>query len=145
MEKSVIYGSGLGAIFGALMGAGFGAIALKLSSILIGGGVGLVLGALTGAITGALTVKTAGTTGGVSVGVYTGMALGAVFGMILGALIPTPLRMSAHTEGIPVLDAFVMGRFETTILFSFLLSILATIVSGWIGGRNLVPRNLPKG
>jgi hypothetical protein len=37
-----------------------------------------------------------------------------------------------------------MGRFETAILSSFLLSILATMVGAWIGGKNLVPRNLRK-
>jgi hypothetical protein len=52
--------------------------------------------------------------------------------------------MSAHTEGMPVLDALTMGRFETAILTSFLTAILATIVGAWIGGRNLVPRNLPR-
>ena len=35
-----------------------------------------------------------------------------------------------------------MGRFETAILTSFLLSILATIVGAWTGGKNLVPREL---
>jgi hypothetical protein len=70
------------------------------------------------------------------------MAFGAVFGMIVGVLIPESLRMSADTEGLPVLDALVMGRFETAILTSFLLSILATIVGGWVGGKNLAPRDL---
>jgi hypothetical protein len=65
-----------------------------------------------------------------------------VFGMILGALIPTSLRMSANTEGVPVLDVLVMGRFETAMLISFLLSILGTMVGTWVGGRNLIPRNL---
>jgi hypothetical protein len=62
--------------------------------------------------------------------------------MIIGALIPTSLRMSANTQGLPVLDALTMGRFETAILTSFLLSILGTVVGAWIGGRNLVPRDL---
>jgi hypothetical protein len=34
------------------------------------------------------------------------------------------------------------GRFETAILTSFLLSVLATIVGAWIGGNNLPPRDL---
>jgi hypothetical protein len=70
------------------------------------------------------------------------MLFGMVFGMFIGLLIPTSLRMSAHTEGLPVLDALVMGRFETAILTSFLLSILGTVVGAWTGGKNLVPRNL---
>jgi hypothetical protein len=52
--------------------------------------------------------------------------------------------MSAHTEGLPVLDALAMGRFETGILAGFLLSILATIVGVWIGGRNLISREIKK-
>ncbi|HSL44057.1 MAG TPA: hypothetical protein VK897_11540 [Anaerolineales bacterium] len=142
MRKSVVFGSSLGAVFGALIGAAFGAITTTLNGILVGLGIGLVLGILTGALTSALTVKTAGTTGGVSIGAYTGMVLGGVLGMVLGVLIPTSLRMSANTEGMPVLDALMLGRFETAILSSFLLSILGTIVGAWIGGRNLVPRNL---
>jgi heme/copper-type cytochrome/quinol oxidase subunit 4 len=35
-----------------------------------------------------------------------------------------------------------MGRFETAVMMGFFLSILATIVGVWIGGRNSVPRNL---
>jgi len=62
--------------------------------------------------------------------------------MILGMMIPTSWRASAHTEGVPLLDALAMGRFETAILLSFLLSILATIVGIWIGGKNYIPRNL---
>lgn len=144
MQKSILLGSLLGTVFGALIGAGFGAITLNFNGILVGLIIGLVLGLITGAITGALTARTAGTIGGVSVGAYTGMGFGAVFVMILGSLIPTSLRMSANTEGMPVLDALIMGRFETAILFSFLLSILATIVGGWVGGKNLVPRSLKK-
>lgn len=72
------------------------------------------------------------------------MAVGAIFGMIIGALIPTSLRMSANTHGMPVLDSLMLGRFETAILTSFLLSVLATIVGGWIGGRNLIRRDLRK-
>jgi ABC-type long-subunit fatty acid transport system fused permease/ATPase subunit len=70
------------------------------------------------------------------------MLLGGALGLIIGALIPTSWRMQAHTEGLPVLDALAMGRFETAIMMGFFLSILATIVGVWIGGRNFVPRNL---
>ena len=140
--KSITLGSIVGAIFGALMGAGFGAITMTLNGILVGLAIGLVAGVVTGALTAALTVKTAGTTGGVGVGAYTGMAFGGVFGLIIGMLIPTSLRMSADTQGMPVLDALAMGRFETAMLASFLLSILATMVGAWVGGKNLVPRNV---
>jgi ABC-type antimicrobial peptide transport system permease subunit len=72
------------------------------------------------------------------------MLFGAVLGTIIGALIPTSLQMSANTHGMPVLDALMLGRSETAILTSFLLSILATIVGAWIGGRNLIRRELRK-
>jgi hypothetical protein len=142
MQQSIILGSALGAIFGGLMGAGFGAITMNLNGTLIGLVIGLILGMISGALTAALTVKTAGTTGGIGVGYFTGMLFGGVFGMIVGALFPTSLRMSARTEGLPVLDALMLGRFETAMLASFLLSILGTIVGTWVGGKNLVPRNL---
>jgi hypothetical protein len=142
MKKSIFSGIVVGAVFGVLIGAGFGAISGTLNGVLVGLVIGLVLGVVTGALTAALTVKTAGRTGGIGVGYFTGMIFGGVFGMILGALIPTSLRMSAHTEGLPMLDALMMGRFETAVLSSFLLSILATIVGVWIGGNNEVPRNL---
>ena len=141
-RNSIILGAVIGAIFGALIGAGLGAITRSLNGIFIGLFIGLILGVITGALTAALTVKTAGTTGGIGVGYFTGMLFGGIFGMILGALLPASWRMSAHTEGLPVLDALMLGRFETAILTSFLLSILATIVGIWIGGKNLVPRNL---
>ena len=141
-RTSLALGALIGAIGGGLIGGGLGAITRSLNGILIGLLIGLALGVVTGALTAALTVKTAGTTGGIGVGYFTGMLFGGVFGMIIGALIPTSLRMNAHAEDLPVLDALAMGRFETAILFSFLLSILATIVGTWIGGKNLVPRNL---
>ena len=141
-QNSVPLGAVIGASFGALMGAGFGAITMSLNGILGGLVIGLILGVVTGALTAALTVKTAGTAGGIGVGYFTGMLFGGVFGMILGALIPPSLRMRAQTEGLPVLDALVSSRFETAMLLGFLLSILATIVGTWIGGKNLVPRNL---
>ena len=137
IETSVTLGVAIGAMFGALMGAGLGAITQSFIGILIGLVVGLILGVVTGTLTAVLTVKTAGTTGGIGVGYFTGMIFGGVFGMILGALIPASWRMSAHTEGLPLLDAFMMGSFHTAVLASFLLSILATIVGVWIGGKNL--------
>ena len=142
MRKSIISGSAIGTICGALIGAGLGAITRSLNGTLIGLSIGLVLGFITGAITAALTVKTAGTTGGVGVGYYTGMLFGGLFGMLIGALIPTSLRLSVHTEGLPVLDAFAMGRFATAILMGFVLSILGTVVGVWIGGKNSADKNL---
>ena len=144
MQKSIRLGAVIGTGFGALIGAGFGAITTTFNGILTGAGIGSILGLLAGVPTAALTAKAAGTTGGIGVGYFTGMVFGGVFGMVLGALIPTSLRMGANTQGIPVLDALVMGRFETAMLASFLLSILGTIVGAWVGGNNLVPRNLPR-
>ena len=141
MKKSIILGMALGASFGTLIGVGLGAITRSLNGILIGLVIGLLLGMVTGALTAALTVKTAGTAGGIGIGYFTGMLFGGVFGMLFGALIPASLRMRAHTEGLPVLDALMMGRFETAVLASFTLSILATIVGVWIGGKNLVSWN----
>lgn len=141
-KPSIRLGAVIGTVFGGLMGAGLGAITQNLNGILIGLGLGLLLGLVTGAITAALTARIAGTTGGVGVGYFTGMLFGGTFGMILGVLIPTSWRISANTEGLPLLDALMMGRFETAVLLSFLLSILDTIVGVWIGGRNQVPRNL---
>ena len=142
MQKSVRFGGVIGTAFGALIGAGLGAILRTLNGVLGGLMIGLVLGLVTGVFTAALTVRTAGTTGGIGVGYFTGMVFGGVFGLILGALIPPSLRISAHTEGLPVLDALIRGRFETAILISFLLSILGTIVGAWVGGKNLVQRDL---
>ncbi len=141
-RTSVILGSAIGAIFGALIGCGLGAITKSLNGILVGLIVGLVLGIITGTLTAALTVKTAGTNGGIGVGYFTGMIFGGILGMVIGALIPTSWRMRAHTEGLPVLDAFATGRFETAILTGFVLSILATVVGAWISAKNQVPRNI---
>jgi len=142
MQKSILLGVAIGAIFGGLFGCGLGAITRNFNGILAGLVLGLVLGGMTGALTAALTVKTAGTTGGIGVGYFTGMVFGGIFGMIVGLLIPTSLRTNAHTEGLPVLDVLMIGRFETAISLSFLLSILATIVGVWIAGKNQAPRNL---
>ncbi len=144
IQTSIFFGGLLGAIFGAVIGAAFGAITTTLNGIVVGLTIGLGLGVFTGTLTAALTARTAGTTGGVSVGAYTGMALGGVLGMLIGALVPTSVRMSANTQGMPVLDALALGRFETAMLTSFLLSILGTIVGAWVGGRNLIPRRLKK-
>jgi hypothetical protein len=142
LQSSLVLGMCVGALFGGLIGAALGAITRTLTGALVGLVTGLILGAITGLLTAALTVKTAGTTGGIGVGYFTGMVFGGLFGMILGALIPPSLRMSANTQGKPILDALMMGRFETAMLSGFLLSILGTMVGTWVGGRNLVPRNL---
>ncbi len=144
-SPSILLGVMIGAAFGALVGGGLGAITRSLNGVLIGLVIGIVLGVLTGALTAALTVKTAGTNGGIGVGYFTGMIFGSLFGMFLGMLVPNSWRLSAHTEGLPVLDALMTGRFETAMLISFPLSILATIVGVWVSGKNLVPRNLKEG
>jgi hypothetical protein len=141
MQKSIRLGAVIGIVFGLLIGAMFGAITTTFNGVLIGAMIGLILGIVTGVPTAALTAKMAGTTGGIGVGYFTGMVFGGVFGLIFGALVPPSLRLRAHTEGVPVLDALMMGRFETAILTSFLLSILATIVGAWVGGQNLVAKN----
>lgn len=142
MKSSIRLGGMVGAAFGGLIGACLGAITMTLNGIVIGLIIGVILGVVTGLLTAALTVKTAGTTGGIGVGYFVGMLFGGIFGMIVGVLIPPSWRLSAHTDGLPLLDALMMGRFETAILISFLLSILATIVGIWVGGKNYIPRNL---
>lgn len=142
MKTSIILGIQIGATFGGLLGAALGVIARMTNGILIGLLIGLLLGVLTGALTAALTVKTAGRTGGIGVGYFTGMVLGGVLGLIAGALIPPSWWMTARTEDLPTLDAFIMGRFQTAALLGFVLSILATVVGVWVSGRNLIPRNL---
>ena len=137
-ETSITAGVVVGAASGALMGVGLGAITKSLNGILAGLIIGLIVGAVTGVLTATLTVKTAGTTGGIGVGYFTGMIFGGGFGMGLGALVPASFRTRAQTDGLPLLDAFMMGSFETAMLAGFLLSILATIVGIWVGGKNLV-------
>ena len=144
MQKSIIFGGGLGAVFSGIIGAGLGSIAGTLDATLLGLAIGFGLGILTGTLTGALTVKTAGTTGGVAIGAYTGMALGAFIGGVIGILIPTSLRMSANTQGMPVLDALTLSRFEVAVFFSFFLSVLGTAVGAFVSGRNFIPRKLEK-
>jgi len=144
MQKSIIFGGGLGVVFGGIIGAGLGAITGTLNGTLLGLAIGLGLGILTGTLTGALTARTAGTTGGVAFGAYTGMGTGAFIGGVIGILIPTSLRMSANTQGMPVLDALTLSRFEVAVFFSFFLSALGTMVGAWVSGRNFIPRKLDK-
>jgi hypothetical protein len=42
---------------------------------------------------------------------------------------------------MPVLDALVIGRFETIVLFAFLLCVLGTMIGAWVSGQNLYPKN----
>jgi hypothetical protein len=142
MQKSMRLGALIGAIFGGVIGAGAGAITMTFRGILVGLMIGLLIGVVTGVITAVLTVKTAGTTGGIGVGYFTGMLFGAMFGMILGAFIPMALWTSVLANGLPLLGRLVMSRVETIMHISFLLSVLAAIVGVWVGGKNLVPRNL---
>ncbi|HET9909087.1 MAG TPA: hypothetical protein VFQ23_20735 [Anaerolineales bacterium] len=137
-ETSITAGVVVGAASGALIGVGLGAITKSLNGLLTGLIIGLILGAVTGALTAALTVRTAGTTGGIGVGYFTGMIFGGVFGMTLGALVPASFRMRAQTDDLPLLDALMIGSFETAMLAGFLLSILATVVGVWVAGKNLV-------
>jgi len=142
MRKSILLGALIGAVFGGLIGAAFGVITMTLNGILVGLVIGLILGVVTGALTAALTVKTAGTTGGIGVGYFTGMLFGGVFGIILGALLPASLRMSVPTEGLPIFDVLMPGPFGLAMFMGFLLSILATVVGVWVGGKNLVPQKM---
>lgn len=141
MQKSMTLGAAVGAMSGMVIGSGLGALTGSLSGMWIWLMIGLSAGAVTGVLTGALTARIAGTSGGIGVGYFTGMIFGGMFGMILGMLIPDSLRINANTQGIPVLDALVMGRFETATLSSFLLSVLAAVVGSWIGGKNVEEQN----
>lgn len=142
MQPSIWLGVRIGSTIGSLMGIGLGAITQSFNGILIGLAIGLVLGVINGILTAVVTVKIAGRTGGVGIGYFAGMLFGGAFGMILGALIPTSLRMNAGTQGLPILDALVLGRFDTAVLLSFTFSILDTMISVWISGKNQIPRNL---
>jgi len=142
MRRSVVLGMWVGALFGGLIGAAFGAVTRTLNGILVGLVIGLGLGMVTGALTAALTVKKAGTAGGIGVGYFTGMVFGGMFGILLGALTPESVRMSARAEGVLVLDALMLGRFETAMFIGFLLSVLGATVGTWVAGKNLIPRNL---
>jgi hypothetical protein len=140
--KSSIFGAGLGLGFGLLIGAISGALSASWSGVLFGAIAGAVLGLLTGSLTGVLTVWTAGRSGGVSSGAYTGMLFGAVLGGIFGIFIPDSFRASIATLHILILDVLTHGRFETAVLLSFQVSITTTMVGAWIGGRNLIKRDL---
>lgn len=140
--KSMRFGAIIGMGFGILIGALTGALTSSWSGIRFGIIVGSILGSLTGSLTGALTVRFAGRTGGVSTGAYTGMLFGAAFGGVLGLFIPDSFRASVASLHILVLDVLMRGRFETAVLLSFLLTLLATMVGAWVGGRNLQSRNL---
>jgi hypothetical protein len=142
MPKSIFLGMVSGATFGALIGAGLGAITMTFTGVLVGLVTGLVSGVVAGALTAALTVKTAGRTGGIGVGYFTGLLFGGVFGMTIGALLPPSLWIRFQAEGFPILGALMRSRFEAAMLIGFLLSILGAMVGTWVGGKNLVPRNL---
>jgi hypothetical protein len=142
--KSSIFGALSGAGFGILIGALTGALTSSWSGIRFGMIVGIVLGLLTGSLTGALTARVAGRTGGVSTGAYTGMVFGAILGGVLGIFIPDSFRASVATLHILVLDVMTQGRFETAVLLSFQISILATMVGAWVSGRNFQPRDQEK-
>jgi hypothetical protein len=142
--KSSIFGAGLGFGFGALIGAITGALSVSWNGVFFCLSIGAILGLLTGALTGAITVWTAGVSGGVSTGAYTGMLFGAILGGILGIFIPDAFRASVASLDKLVLTVITQGRFETTVLLSFLVSITATMVGSFIGGRNLKPRDLSK-
>ena len=140
--KSTLFGMGLGGLFGALIGAATGALSASWDGIQFGAISGIIFGAWSGALTGALIVRTVGTTGGVSIGAYTGMAFGAIFGGILGFFIPDSFRADVASLNILILQVMTQGRFETAMLLSFLLSVIATIVGAWVGGRNLKAREI---
>jgi hypothetical protein len=140
--KSSIFGAGLGLGFGLLIGIITGSLSASWSGVLFGAIAGAMLGLLTGSLTGALTVWTAGHTGGVSSGAYTGMVFGALLGGVLGIFIPDSFRTGIADLNILLLQVLTQGRFETAVLLSFLNTLIATMVGSWIGGRNLIKRNL---
>ena len=141
-SKSIFFGTLLGILLGAILGAGTGAISGRWNGVFTAAIIGAVSGAVTGALTGMLVVRTAGTTGGVSAGAYSGMAFGAFLGLIFGIFIPETFRQSVLALDVLILNVIFSGRFEAAILISFLLSVLATAVGAWVGGRNLKPRDV---
>ena len=70
------------------------------------------------------------------------MAFGAFLGLLIGIFIPESFRLAVLDLDVLVLTVIMQGRFEAAVLVSFLLSILATAVGAWVGGRNLKPREL---
>ena len=119
MKSSIILGSLIGAGVGALTMGGLGAITKSLNGILIGLVIGIVLGVDDRCSDRRVDRQNGWYDGRNWRWIFTGMLFGGVFGMLLGALIPASLRMRAHTEGLPVLDALMMGRFETAMLARF--------------------------
>lgn len=141
-KRSITLGGLIGLLAGALLGASAGAITTSWSGIINGMIAGAVLGIILGIATGWLTARTGGTTGGVSMGAYMGMALGALIGGIAGALIPDSVRMAANTTHTPIMDVLTASKFETAFLICFLASIGGTAVGAWVGGKNLIARNM---
>lgn len=141
-SKSIFFGSWLGVLSGAILGAGTGAISGTWNGVTVAAIIGAISGIFTGALTGALVTRTAGTTGGVSTGAYSGMAFGAFLGLICGMFVPESFRLKVLELDVLILNVIFSGRFEAAILFSFLFSVLATAVGAWIGGRNLMRRDV---
>ncbi|MFN8412535.1 MAG: hypothetical protein U0Z26_09130 [Anaerolineales bacterium] len=142
MQKSILFGGLIGAIAGTILGATAGLITTSQPVMINCAIAGLILGIVTGASTGWLTVRTAGTTGGVSMGAYTGMAFGALIGAIAGAFIPDSMRLAFDTTHTPLLDVLTASKFEFGVLVCFLASVAGTAVGAWVGGKNLIPRDL---
>jgi len=63
-------------------------------------------------------------------------------GLIFGIFLPVSFRLNVLALDVLILNVIFSGRFEAAILISFLLSILATAIGAWIGGRNLKPREV---
>jgi len=70
------------------------------------------------------------------------MAFGAFLGLVFGIFLPESFRLNVLALDVLILNVIFSGRFEAAILISFLLSILATAIGAWIGGRNLKPREV---
>lgn len=141
-QRSILLGSLIGVLAGAILGASAGAITTSWNGIINGAMAGAILGLIVGAATGWLTARTGGTIGGVSMGAYTGMGLGALIGGIAGALIPDAVRIAANTTHTPVMDVLTASKFETAFFICFMASIAGTTVGAWVGGKNLISRNL---
>jgi hypothetical protein len=62
--------------------------------------------------------------------------------LLLGIFMPESFRLQALALDVLIVNVIMQGRFEAAILVSFLLSVLATAVGAWVGGRNLKPRAL---
>ena len=141
-RQSALHGGILGEIVGAVLGTATGALTKSLTGTLMGFTAGIMLGALAGLLIGAIVSQTAGTHGGASIGAYTGMGSGAILGIATGLIIPDSLRLSANTLQTPVLNALISSRFETVVLFSFLICILGMTVGVWVSGKNFIPERI---